>query len=325
MTPRERVISVIRHEKPDRVPIYGWVRSNLSAEITEAFGSVEEFEDRYEFDLAHIFGGPRPYPDEALDDIRRQSGGVDPRSLLDVPLNDPDDMDSYRSIVEDIRHHKTDRGRFTYVQTPGIFECLNGPFGIENHLMYLALYEDDLHEVYRRQSAWNRAFAGNCIDLGIDMVHVSDDWGGQSGLLFNPDLWRQLIYPYHKPTCEFVKRRGAFLSFHSDGNITQVLDGIVDLGFDVIHPYQESAGMDYGLYRRSYSDHFVLMGGLCVQTTIGFGRVDHLKAEIERVLTMFADGGLIYCTSHFVQNHCTIEELTVAFDTVYELSRKVCA
>ena len=325
MTSRERVIAVIRHEKPDRIPIHGWVRSNLSAEITEAFGSVEAFEDHYEFDLAHLFGGPGPYPGEALEELRRQLGGpVDPRSLLDVPLTDPDDMASYQGIVDGIRHHKTDRGRFVYVQTPGIFECLNGVFGIENHLMYLALSEDDLHEVYRRQSAWNRAFAGNCIDLGVDMVHVSDDWGGQNALLFNPDLWRRLIYPYHKPTCEFVKQRGAFLSFHSDGNITQVLDGIVDLGFDVVHPYQESAGMDYGLYRRSYRDHFVLMGGLDVQTTIGFGRVDHLKAEIERVLTAFAGGGLIYCTSHFVQSHCTIEELTTAFDTVYELSRKVC-
>ncbi len=30
MTPRERVVSVIRHEKPDRIPIHGWVRSNLA-------------------------------------------------------------------------------------------------------------------------------------------------------------------------------------------------------------------------------------------------------------------------------------------------------
>jgi uroporphyrinogen decarboxylase len=36
---------------------------------------------------------------------------------------------------------------------------------------------------------------------------------------------------------------------------------------------------------------------------------------------MFADGGLIFCTSHFVQNHCTIEELTLAYDTVYDLVR----
>ena len=38
--------------------IYGWVSGNLWHEITEAYGSVNAFEDHYEFDCAHIFGGP---------------------------------------------------------------------------------------------------------------------------------------------------------------------------------------------------------------------------------------------------------------------------
>ena len=45
MLPRERVIKVINHEKPDRVPIYGWVRANLEKQISEVFGSAEAFED----------------------------------------------------------------------------------------------------------------------------------------------------------------------------------------------------------------------------------------------------------------------------------------
>ncbi len=50
-------------------------------------------------------------------------------------------------------------------------------------------------------------------------------------------------------------------------------------------------------------------GWLDVQTTIGFGQIDFLKAEIERVIDMFADGGLIFCTTHFVQDQCSLEEL----------------
>lgn len=325
MLPRERVITVINHGKPDRIPIYGWVRANLEEQISEAFGSVVAFEDRYEFDLAHLFGGPAPYPSETLKQMRQHTGGeILPGALLDVPLCDPNDSGKYQNIVDQIRHHKEERGRFVYVQTPGIFECLNGVFGIENHLGYLLLHEDELHQVYRRQSEWNRAFAHNCIDLGVDMVHVSDDWGGQHGLLFSPAVWQRLIYPYHKSTCEAVKARGSYLSFHSDGNIRAVIDGVIDLGFDVLHPYQESAGMDLQEYKEKFMDAFVVMGGLDVQTTIGFGKLDVLRAEIERVMRMFAGGGLLYCTSHFVQNHCTIEELTFAFDTVYETSRKVC-
>ena len=323
MLPRERVIRVINHEKPDRTPIYGWVRANLEEQISEVFGSVEAFEDKYEFDFAHIFGGPGAYPGEILKQLREDNGGIiEPRMLLDVPLNDPNNMDSYNSIREQIKHHKEEKGRFVYVQTPGIFECLNGPFGFQNHLAYIALYEEDLHRVYRRQAQWNRAFANNCIDLGIDMIHVSDDWGAQIDLMFNPEVWWRLMYPYHKITCDEVKRRGAYLSLHSDGNVSSIIEGVIKLGYDVVHPYQESAGMDLYEYKKKYMDSFVVMGGLDIQTTIGFGKLDFLKKEIERILRLFADGGLLYCTSHYVQDHCTMDELTFAFDTIYQLSRE---
>ena len=54
MISRERVIAVIKHKRPDRTPIYGWVKANLSEIIEKAFGSVENFEDKYEFDFAEF-------------------------------------------------------------------------------------------------------------------------------------------------------------------------------------------------------------------------------------------------------------------------------
>lgn len=323
MLPRERVIEVIEHRKPDRIPIYGWVKANLGEEIARAFGSVEAFEDRYEFDFAHLFGGPGPYKDGALDELRRESGGtIVPGALLDVPLADPNIADAYDGIKKQVQHHKEERGRFVYVQTPGIFESLNGPFGIENHLGHLLLHEDDLHQVYRRQAEWNRDFANNCLDLGVDMVHISDDWGSQTGLLFSPAVWWRLIHPYHKITCEAVRQRGAYLSLHCDGNLSAIVDGVVDLGYQVVHPWQESAGMDLRQYKEHYMQSFVVMGGLDIQTTLGFGKLDVLRSEITRVLEMFTDGGLLFCTTHYVQNHCSIEELIFAFDLAYELCRQ---
>jgi len=324
MISRERVIEVIQHRKPDRMPVYGWIRANLEKQISAAFGSVEAFEDQYEFDLAHIFGGPSPYREDDLNRLRTRGGGaIEPASLLEIELTDPDEQGTYDGIRQQLEYYKVQRGRFVYVQTCGIFECLNGPFGIQEHLMYLALYETELAEVYHRQAEWNRSFAVNCLDLGVDMIHVSDDWGAQNGLLFHPDVWRKLIFPNHKLMCDAVRQRGGYLSIHSDGNIAQVLDGIIELGYQVVHPFQESAGMDLRDFKKRYMNSFVVMGGLDVQTTIGFGNYDKLKREIERVVRMFADGGLIFCTSHFVQDHCTAEELTVAYDCVYALVRKL--
>jgi len=317
MLPRERVINTIRHEPTDRIPLYGWVVANMSEPIEAAFGSVAAFEDHYAFDYAHLFGGPGCYADGAV------PAGIEPGDLLDIPMADPDGMSAYAGITAGIRHYKDERGRFVYVQMPGIFEPNNGAFGIENHLAYMRLFEEEIAAVYRRQAEWNRRFAMNCLDLGVDMVHVSDDWGAQRGLLFHPDLWWQLMYPNHKITCDAVLARDAFLSLHSDGNVNQVIDGIIDLGFHVVHPWQESAGMSLDVFHKRYRDAFTVMGGLDVQTTIGFGKLDVLEREITRVLRMFADGGMLFCTTHFVQAHCTLDELTFAYDLAYRLVREL--
>ncbi len=79
------------------------------------------------------------------------------------------------------------------------------------------------------------------------------------------------------------------------------------------------------MFKRQYSDRLTVMGGLDVQTTVGFGDLERLEAEIERVVRMFRDGGLLFCTTHYVQDHCSIEELTFAFDTVYRLVREAGA
>ena len=53
---------------------------------------------------------------------------------------------------------------------------------------------------------------------------------------------------------------------------------------------------------------------------------EHLEcaiAEIERVLGLFRDGGMIFCTTHFVQDHCSMEELRLAYDTAYRLVREI--
>lgn len=322
MLSRERVIETINHRKPDRVPVYGWL-GNLNEKITGKFGSIPAFEDHYEFDFAHLFGGPATYDGERQKSLVAKLGRLpEPPEMLDVPTADPNNMADYQGIVDAIRHHKEQRGRFVYMQTPGFFEALNGVFGIENHLTYLLLYPDEIHEIYRRQAEWNKAFAMNCIDLGVDMVHVSDDWGAQAGLMFSPKVWWELVFPYHKQVTDAVKERGCYVSVHSDGNVMSVLDGIVELGFDVVHPYQESAGMDYSVYKSKYMDKFTVMGGLDVQTTIGFGKMDFLRSEIERVLGMFKDGGLLFCTTHFIQDHCSLEELLFAYDLIFDTVRK---
>ena len=321
MTSTERVRNTLLGKETDRQPIYGWVAENLKNEITEAYGSVAVFEDRYEFDMAHLFGGPSVFSKQQLEKLRRENEELTPDILLEANfMNSPDDPASYANLEAALRFHKQ-RDRFCYVQTPGFFELYNKAFGIENHLLYLAMYPEEIAKLYENQVDWTIRFAGHCIDLGIDMIHISDDWGSQRDLMFSPKLWRELIYPNMKKIVDYVHSRGAFVSLHSDGCIAKVTDSLSELGFDMIHPWQESAGLSYDTYLEKYADRFAILGGVCVQTALGILPRDQLEREIRRVFETLRGKRWICCTTHFVQNHCSIEDLTFAYDLIHSLAR----
>ncbi len=322
MNSTERVRNTILGRPVDRQPIYGWVSANLSNEITAAYGSVSAFEDKYEFDMSHIFGGPGAFRKDVLERVRAENDELSPDLLVDEDFfTDPDVLTDYQGIKQAMDFHKA-RGRFCYIQTPGFFEQFNDVFGIENQLMYLAMYPDELAELYKRQADWTIRFAEHCIDIGIDMIHISDDWGAQNDLMFNPRLWRELIYPNIKRVVDYVHSRNCFASLHSDGCIAKVADGIVDIGLDLVHPWQESAGMSYDLYLDKYQDKFAILGGICVQSTLGIVGRDKLESEIRRVFGRLKGKRWICCTTHFVQNHCTIDDLAFAYDLIYKLARE---
>lgn len=318
----ERVRNIILGKPVDRQPIYGWVVANLSKEITEKWGSVEKFEDLYEFDMAHIFGGPYPFNKELIEKIRSENDELTPDLLVGEDIfSSPENDEDYKNIAEAISFHKK-RDRFCYIQTPGFFENFNEVFGIENQLMYLAMYPEELEELYRRQAQWTMRFADKCIELGADMIHISDDWGAQKDMMFSPVMWRELIYPQLKTVIDHVHSKGAFVSLHSDGCIMKVADEIAELGFDVVHPWQETAGMSYDTYLEKYSDKFAILGGVCVQSAIGMLPQDRLGEEIRRVFGKLKGKRWICCTSHFVQNHCTVDDLEFAYDLIYKLARE---
>lgn len=323
MNSTERVRAAILGRPYDRQPIYGWVSANLSNEITAHWGSVGAFEDKYEFDAAHLFGGPGCIDCDLINSIAPiGSEDLTPDLLVDRPIFlNPDVPESYNGLRDALAYHK-ERDRFCYVQTPGFFEHFNSVFGIENHLMWLAIYPDELNELYRRQAEWTVKFADHCIDMGIDMIHISDDWGAQKDLMFSPELWKRIVYPHLKKVVDHVHARGCLCSLHSDGCVMKVADDLAEIGIDCIHPWQERAGMSYDTYLEKYADRFAILGGVCVQYAIGLMPRDELEAEIRRVFGLLKGKRWILCTTHFVQNHCTIEDLEFAYDLIYKLARE---
>ena len=97
MNGTERVRAVITGKSYDRQPIYGWVWGNLEQEINEYWGSVPAFEDKYEFDIAHLFGGPYCFDEAVINTAAPiRTDELTPDLLVDLPIfGNPNNMEPY--------------------------------------------------------------------------------------------------------------------------------------------------------------------------------------------------------------------------------------
>ncbi len=331
MLPRERVFKALQFREPDRVPLYVWVfnQPRVIDEILTRFGSFENFCDLLELDMTQAFPakGPlkrRPKPgDEGAIHDATYGWVYTIEAALEAELNDPDDPAIYEPIKREIEHHKEKRGRAVLVQTFGVFEAANDFIGLEQNLVAMVECPELCRQLYERIARWSARYAENCLELGVDVIHISDDWGMNNAMLFSPQKWWELVYPAEKIICDAVLKRGGLLSLHSDGYIEPVLDGVVQLGIRVFHPCQESAGMKPIEVKRKYFGKLALYGGLDVRTVLGRGLSrEKLADEVKRVTEMLKPcGGFIFCTSHMVQPGTPVDEVIFAYEVAKEAGR----
>ena len=110
---------------------------------------------------------------------------------------------------------------------------------------------------------------------------------------------------------------------HSDGYIMQVMDEVVEMGFQALHPIQESAGMDPQTIKQDYGDKLVIYGSLDVVDGLYAYQGEELDAYISRCFDIYGPGGgFIYCTGHFVQPDIPPERLLRAYRLVNQLAQK---
>ena len=78
--------------------------------------------------------------------------------------------------------------------------------------------------------------------------------------------------------------------------------------------------MPYDLYLEKYQDKFGILGGVCIQTTLGFGNIPRVDSEIRRVFSLLKGKRWACCTTHFVESTCSMDELCYAYDLIRRLA-----
>jgi len=127
----------------------------------------------------------------------------------------------------------------------------------------------------------------------VDVLMASDDLGLQGGLMVSPQAYRELIKPRHQRYFQLMHElSSAKVFFHTCGSVADILDDLVEIGVDVLHPVQVSAaGMDPARLKKQWGEKLAFWGAIDTQRVLPYGTVEDVRTEVERRIEELGSGG----------------------------------
>lgn len=187
-----------------------------------------------------------------------------------------------------------------------IFESSWYMRGFENMFKDLVLQPELAFEIMRRVTDFFIVYFTKILESAagrIDIAFTADDLGHQKGLFMSLPMWEKMIKPHHIRLNKTLHEFGVKIMYHSDGAVMKVVPGLMDMGIDVLEALQfDAADMDPVVLKRDFGDKLSFHGGISVQSTMPFGSVEQVKAEVEdRIRVLGQRGGYILAPSHAIQ------------------------
>ena len=155
----------------------------------------------------------------------------------------------------------------------------------------------------------------------VGAVWLPDDIAYTEGLMVHPDVLRKYVFPWLKRMCELCHQRGLPVIYHSDGKLYEVIDDIIDCGFDALHPIEPKA-MDIVHLKRVYGKRLCLMGNIDLGYTLTRGTPEEVIEEVKNRIRDVAPGGG-YCvgSSNSVTEYVPLENFNAMREAVFEYGR----
>ena len=171
------------------------------------------------------------------------------------------------------------------------FPCLRyGIYGYSNYFMAYALYPEIMEKDFSMQADFsemhNRAAAWAIREGGLPLLYRLDhDMADSRGTLVNSKSLEKIWFPHFRRSISpAVKIPGMNLIWHCDGNLMQMVPGLIECGVKGFQGFQYEAGMDYPEICRMKSpdaDSMIIVAGVSVTKTLPFGTTESIKRELE--------------------------------------------
>lgn len=350
MTSRERILAVVNHEEPDRIPLHDspWA-STIERWHQEGLPEDTSVAEYFGFDRWVGIGAdmsPR-YPERVIEETdeyiisttrwgetsRRWKHRASVPEFLDFRIKDRDSWAEAKERME-LSEDRIDwemlernwpswreQGAFvTYgIWGPGYDVWANHVVGTERFLMALVQDPEWCREMQVFAAERAVQFGDMILERGYDFdaIRIPDDLGYRNGLLISPETFDVAIRPAHEILCDWAKKHDKVRWLHSCGNVMALVPRLVEIGWNVLNPLEIKAGMDPLALKEQYAGRLALDGGIDVRTMLD---LDEMKRELEtKIPRLMEGGGYVYHSDHSVPDNVPFDHYCTLIEMVKEL------
>lgn len=354
---RERFFAAVRHQRPDRVPMDLWARPEVMRQLREHLGT-EDVDDALGIDFANVdlpdrFAGfDRKAADPRGGDWPGAGGRYiwhDERTFEDPwgvvrcvgsdgklvewisgPFAETTDLASYVFPCTDHLAEPSEiTARIASLKAADKVVCTEVamPFkrawhmrGLENLLCDMLLERDFVAGLYDRIYAFETERAVRAATAGADVIQVIGDIAMEDRLLFKPEIFHELDVPRLREMIRKTReaKPDVLMFYHSDGDMTEAMDDLIDVGFDIINPIQPECMDPYEVKQR-WGDRITLWGTISVRTTLPRGTPDAIRALVrERIQRCGHNGGFVLAPANLISYDTPVENILAMYEAARE-------
>jgi uroporphyrinogen decarboxylase len=350
MTSKERVMTALDFQKPDRMPRFDSFWSEFRDKCVQELGLPvdTDLDKHFGIDIAIVAADETPFPtrhkaisDDGKSRIERDSWGRIIRTIrggyfyqeLDVSVKDMKDLDNavFDSPYLDFRYDVFTKTVNALREKRCVFCKTGGPYirtsflrGKEAFLMDIAgdpefakamsdKVADHITEIGKESLR-----RGNLYDTGL---WIYDDMAYNHGPMMSPKSFERIFFPAYKRMVKAFKDAGATkVVLHSDGNIAPVLDMLIEAGIDGINPVEPKAGLHIPTLKEKYGRKLSYIGGMCNARVLPFGTKAEIKKQATEIIEAGKDGGVII-GAHSIGPDIPVQNYVFYHETVMEIRK----
>jgi uroporphyrinogen decarboxylase len=345
MLPVERFLTALDVRQPDRVPhfenayneasIIGIAKhftdklppvkpaAEMSPEelmmITDAFALFID-----ELDIDGVFSRVFERGEELGGGCFKDAWGItfkrNPHGLgfpMDGPVKSMADLKAYRPprIDPDLDFVMLNIVKARFGGRRAVVFCSNDCFvtswelrgGLEHLLIDYRENSALAHGIARVSTDYYKELFAEAIDRGADAVLFGSDLAFNANTMMSPAQFDEFIAPYLKELVDVVHARGVKAIKHSDGNLWPILDRLIEIGFDGIHPIQPQC-MDLNEVKHHCGDKVCLFGNIDCIELLPSGSEEEVEEAVKQAIKVAAPGGgYILCSSNSIHPGCKPE------------------